>query len=156
MTDVTPNFRPFGKCGCGCEAEGTFRSRPWRDGTICVARRCTCNRCSGKRSAGKGKRGQIKAARAIGVPRTSSISPGHEEHFGGTVRVEVKSGAQARPILTRYLAMEAQSEAARPFGDNRPFVAVAMPESVSWGLVLIRTDRLAEAVAALTEQLEVE
>ena len=87
------------------------------------------------------------------MPR-SSLSPGHEEFIGGGVRTEVKAGAQVGPILTRYLAMEAQSEAHRPFGDHRPFVGIAMPEGVSWGLVLIRTDRLAEAVAALAEQLE--
>jgi hypothetical protein len=147
--DVTPNLKEnVGPCGCGCPAYGTLK-RPWRsNGVRCVARKCECRQCKGKNAKKGGGRKQSKALTAIGVPR-SSMHPGHEEHVGGNVRVEVKSGAQVRPILTRYLAMEAQSEAARPIGDNRPFVGVAMPEGVSWGLVLIRTDRLEDVVAAL-------
>lgn len=153
MTDVTSNLKEnVGECGCGCGAFGTLK-KPWRsNGVQCVARRCSCRQCMGKQSKKKGGRKQSKAFTSLGVPR-SSMHPGHEEHLGGSVRAEVKSGSQVGPIVTRYLAAEAQSEAARPFGDNRPFVFVAMPEGVSWGLLVVRTDRLEETVAALAEQL---
>lgn len=152
--DVVPNLKPDPiTCvddGCGL-AKCTAVGQPTRTGH---PRGCVCPRCIGRRNKRKGQRKQAKATTALGVPR-STISPGHEEYLGGAVRIEVKAGAQVGPILTRYLAMEAQSEAARPFGDHRPFVAVAMPEKVSWGIVLIRTDRLEDAVAALAEQLGV-
>ena len=155
MSEVEPRLKDnVGDCGCGCGATGTLRARPWSNGQRCVKRGCDCRRCLGRRSKEKGGKRQARAARAVGIPR-SNLSPGHEEFLGGTVRIEVKAGAQVGPILTRYRAMEAQSEAARPFGDSRPFVGVAMPEGVSWGIVMIRTDRLPEAVAALAEQLGV-
>lgn len=153
MSDVTSNLKEnVGDCGCGCGAYGTLKA-PWRsNGVQCVARKCKCRQCAGKNSKKGGGRKQSKALTSIGVPR-SSFHPGHEEHIGGTVRAEVKSGAQVGPLWTRYRLAEAQSEAARPVGDNRPFVFVAMPEGVSYGLVVVRTDRLAETVAALAEQM---
>jgi len=80
------------------------------------------------------------------------LSPGHEEFLGGTIRTEVKSGAQVGPIETRYSAAEKQSEAQRPFGDHRPFCMVAMPKGTSDGLVLVRLSVLHEFAAALIEQ----
>jgi hypothetical protein len=80
------------------------------------------------------------------------LSPGHEEFLGGSVRVEVKAGAQVKPVFTKFLASEAQSEAARPVGDHRPFVAVFMPEGTSDGLAVVRLSALHEFAAALVEQ----
>jgi hypothetical protein len=150
---VTSNLKAnVGDCGCGCGAYGTLK-KPWRSNNVrCVARKCSCRQCVGRNSKKSGGSKQSKAFTFLGVPR-SSFHPGHEEHIGGLVRAEVKSGGQVGPLWTRYKAAEAQSEAARPFGDHRPFVFVAMPEGVSYGLVVVRTDRLAETVAALAEQL---
>jgi hypothetical protein len=151
-----PNFKEnVGPCGCGldeCTAYGTLRVRAWRDGSRCVKRGCPCLRCRGARNKREGARRQRTAARALGVP-VSSLSPGHEELALGLVRYEAKSGAQVKPAWTAYLRAEAQSEAARPHGDTRPFVACFEPKDASDGLVCIRRSRLVETVAALAEQL---
>ena len=39
------------------------------------------------------------------------------------MRWEHKEGAQARPVITRYLLSAAQSEESRSVGDHRPFIA---------------------------------
>lgn len=115
-----------GDCGCGCGEYGTLK-KPWRDGTACVSRKCRCRRCLGKASGKNGRTKQTKAATVLGIPR-SSIHPGHEEHYGGALRIEVKSGkADTGPAFTAYLRCEAQSEASRAVGDHRPFAAVLMP-----------------------------
>ena len=152
MTEVFSNLKPdpivCSEGGCGlakCKASG----QPTKIGH---PKGCVCPRCIGKRNKRKGQSKQAKAVTALGIPRTS-IHPGHEEFLGGLVRVEVKAGAQVKPAVTAYLRMEAQSELARPIGDHRPFVAVAMPDGASYGVVMIRTDRLDAAVAALAEQL---
>ena len=62
----------------------------------------------------------------------------HEEHWGGRCRVEMKAGKQVAPIATRFELARAQSEAARPTGDVRPFLMVAMPEGTRDGIVLMR------------------
>lgn len=150
MTDVTPFLKENkGECGCGCGAYGTLK-KPSRDGTRCVARACKCPRCRGRNNKRKGQRKQAKAVTALGIPR-SSIHPGHEELLGGAVRVEVKSGAQVKPAMTAYLRCEAQSEAARPVGDHRPFCAVVMPDGASDGVVLVRLSNLHEFVAGVAE-----
>lgn len=152
---VPPNFKAdyVGDCGCGCGASGVLRVKPWRsNGVRCVKRGCPCRQCLGKRSKQMGARRQSKAATALGVPRTA-LRPGHEEHMGGAVRIEVKAGAQAIPVWTRFLAAEAQSEAARARGDNRPFVACFEPRDSSDGLVVFRRSKLDETVAALAENL---
>ena len=56
----------------------------------------------------------------------------------GYWRQEVKSGAQAGPVATRHLSSEAQSEANRARGDNRPFRAVWMPKGMSDGFITVR------------------
>jgi hypothetical protein len=53
---------------------------------------------------------QRKAAKALGIPKVGPMRSGQEEHWGGAVRVEVKSGAQCGPIITRFRNAEAQSE----------------------------------------------
>lgn len=154
--EVSPNFRSnVGPCGCGrddCDAYGTLRTRQWSDGSRCVRRGCPCNRCKGARNKRIGQRGQAKAATAIGIAR-SPLRPGHEELYGGLVRVEIKAGAQAGPVWTRFAAAEAQSESQRPTGDTRVFVAMFEPKGTSDGLVVFRRSQLNEVVAALAEQL---
>ena len=53
-------------------------------------------------------------------------------------RVEMKAGKQVGPIHTRFELARLQSEEARPMGDARPFLMVAMPEGTSDGIVLMR------------------
>lgn len=59
-----------------------------------------------------------------------------------------------RRAVPAYLKCEAQSEAARPIGDHRPFVAVAMPDGSSDGIAMVRLSVLHEFVAAMVENWE--
>lgn len=140
-----------GYCGCAdrCDKFGTL-GRPDRNGARHV-RGCPCRVCLGRRSKRKGQRKQSKAVTALGIPR-SSLHPGHEEHLGGTVRIEVKAGAQVKPVMTRFLAAEMQSEAHRPYGDHRPFAFLAMPDGTSDGLVVVRLSKVHEFASAVAEQ----
>ena len=150
---VSPNFKTnVGDCGCGCGEFGTLK-RPWSDGSQCVARKCRCRRCIGRQNKRKGQRKQAKATKALGIPR-SPLSPGHEELLGGAIRVEVKAGAQVRPAVTAYLRCEMQSEAHRPVGDHRPFVAVVMPDGEADGIAMVRLSALHEFAAGLIENWE--
>lgn len=149
MTEYGALLKEVIDCECGCGLGGTPK-KPNRAGVRCV-RGCVCNSCRGRANKRKGQRKQAKAVTALGIPR-SSIHPGHEEFLGGTIRVEVKSGAQIRPAVTAYLRCEEQSEAARPIGDHRPFVAVAMPDGSSDGIAMVRLSVLNEFVAAMVEQ----
>lgn len=148
--DVWTNHKPPAiDCPCGCGASG----QPTKNGH---PKGCanTCVMCRNRRNKRKGSRKQVAARKALGVPNTGSLAPGNEEHFGGNVRTEVKAGARggANKVLTAYRNAEAQSEAARAFGDHRPFVAMFMPDGVKYGLVVIRSDVLEQAVLALFEQ----
>lgn len=129
-----------------CPLFGTL-VKPARDGLRRV-KGCGDPVARGKRNKQKGSRKQAAAARAVGVPVTS-LHPGHEEWMRGEVRIEVKAGLKAKPIHTQYLASRAQSDASKAFGDNRPFVAIFMPDAVSYGYVVIRTDDLPAAAQAL-------
>ena len=62
----------------------------------------------------------------------------------GAVRVEVKAGAQVKPIETRFLAAEKQSDTAKSTGDPRPFVYIAMPDGMTDGLFVCRLSTLKE------------
>jgi hypothetical protein len=147
VTDVTVRLKDKADCPCGCGLYGTVRS------SGCV-KGCTCRRCKGRNSKRNGQRQQARAFTALGRP-TSQLHPGHEESITGALRLEVKATkAEASVVLTAFDRMRAQSEAARPIGDNRPFVGVAMdPAGRNRGVVLIELDDLAEAVAALVEAL---
>ena len=131
------------ECPDGCGRFGT----PKRNGHI---KGCPCRSCLGARNRRSGSTKQRKARKALGIDGPS-LGADHEENWRGAVRVEVKSGAQVRPAMTAFLRMEAQSEAKRPIGDNRPFMGIAMPPGTSDGLVLIRLSKLPAVVAALTE-----
>ena len=151
MTDYTDGslLKPKGECGCGCGLFGTLK-KPNRAGIRCVKRDCKCASCRGRANKRKGQRKQASAVTALGIPR-SSIHPGHEEFLPGSLRVEVKAGAQIKPAVTAYLRCEAQSEAERPIGDHRPFAAVMMPDGTKDGLVVVRLSNLNEFVAAMVE-----
>jgi hypothetical protein len=141
-------------CVCGCNAVG----RPLANGHI--ARRCpadgsVCRSCQGRKNKRGGHDKQRIARRALGVPDAKNVSAlTNEEWFRGTIRTEIKSGAQCRPVAIRFLLSEKQSEAARPIGDLRPFVACFMPDG--WGhegLLVVRLSNLPAAVESLYEQL---
>ena len=116
-------------------------------------RKVPCRSCLGRRNRRKGRTKQRAAQKGLGIPMTRvSSANGQEENWRGFVRSEVKSGAQARPLATRFLSAEAQSDAATPIGDARPFVFLAMPDGWgSDGIVAFRLSRVAEVVAALYE-----
>jgi len=138
-----------GICGCGCGDEGTLRVKPWANGQRCT-RQCKCPRCRGKRNRRKGARGQTAALKALGVP-ASTIHPGHEELVQGlAVRWEHKAGAQSRPVITRYRLSREQSEAQRPRGDVRPFVATFSHDGTQ--LAVVDLNDLQAVVWALAEQ----
>lgn len=69
------------------------------------------------------------------------------------VRYENKAGRStgANAVATHFLKAEAQSEAARAHGDNRPFCATFSPDGMSDGLVVIRASVLPAFVQAVTE-----
>ena len=125
-----------GECGCGCGEFGTLKAE-WRDGTRCVQRKCKCRRCMGRQNRSLAK--QRKAAIGLGLA-TSKFLPSDEEAMAGAWRMECKSGKRdAGPVWTAFVNSEAQSEAARPVGDVRPFAAVFMPPGQgSDGLVVVR------------------
>lgn len=133
-----------------CPIFGTLK--PCRDGRGRV-KECGDPVGRGLQAKRKGSRAQARATTALGIPR-SSLHPGNEENLGGAVRLEVKADAKANVVDTAYSKTEAQSEAQRAIGDHRPFIAVFKPDEKPYSLIVIRTDRLAETVAALVEQLE--
>lgn len=148
---VTPNLKPApAECGCGCGLEGVLRTRPWRDGVVCVKRGCSCRRCLGKRSRAKGDDKARRARKALGIPGANTR---HEELLGGGVRWEAKAGAQIQPMWTAFLKAWAQSEEQRAIGDHRPFVMTAAPDNTKEQLFSCRLSDLPEVVAALAEQL---
>jgi hypothetical protein len=66
------------------------------------------------------------------------VNSRHEEVWGGAIRVEVKAGAQVKPVVTAFLRCEIQSEQHRPVGDTRPFMLVVMPDGAKDGFVVMR------------------
>lgn len=103
-----------------------------------LKRTCSCRPCIGRRSRSEGLRKQRLARRAAerATGRRAARFAGqlgNEESWQGLpVRIEVKSGDRdTLPVAVRFLACEDQSEANRPIGDVRPFVAVLMPPG--WG-----------------------
>ena len=128
------------------------QARPWRcpkENPACT-RTKPCRSCLGRRNRRSGMRKQRTARKGLGIKVQFSGQGGNEETWNGAVRVEVKSGAQAGPVWTRYKAAEDQSEANKSIGDSRPFVAVFMPSGMTDGLVVCRLSRLPAVLEALT------
>jgi len=123
------NLKPKAECACGCELFGTPLKRP--EGHV---RGCKCKRCMGKRNRAKGDGKARVARKKLGI---TGVNSRHEELWGGKCRVEMKAGKQIQPIATRFEDARGQSEAARPYGDWRPFMMVAMPDGTQDGIVLM-------------------
>lgn len=127
---MTDYLKAKADCVCGCGLFGTPLKRP--EGHI---RGCKCPRCMGKRNRAKGDAKARKARKALGI---TGVNSRHEEVWGGDVRVEVKAGAQIKPVVTAFLRCEIQSEQHRPIGDTRPFMLVVMPDGSTDGLIVMR------------------
>jgi hypothetical protein len=78
-----------------------------------------------------GQDGQRAAAKRAGVKKVGSMYAGHEEHYDGPTRIEVKVGAQVKAMITAFDKHMGQSEASRPIGDVRPFVLHVKPSAES-------------------------
>lgn len=109
---------------------------------------CPCIRCRNKNNRQRGDSKARVGRKALRLPGANSR---HEELYGGPVRVEFKSGKQANPVGTAYRNARAQSEAARPIGDTRPFVAGFIPEGTRKVLFVVRSDDLDAFVAGCAE-----
>ena len=150
MSEVEPRLKPSGPCGCGCDLDGIYRVKPWKDGTLCVARGCKCKRCQGRRNSRMGANAQRKGKKALGLKTAGSIHTGHEEHDMGDVRWESKFGPKfTGPMFTAYVNAETQSETSRAVGDNRPFVFYARNARGRYGLITFREDKMDEVIIAL-------
>jgi len=146
MTDVPEGFPKLDKA-----------TRPWTcraDDPDCT-RSKPCARCRGARNRRKGKRKQNQVRKELdrhfGTAGRMSTVTANEENWRHRVRAEVKAGKQVGPVATAFLKAEKQSEAARPVGDPRPFVWVAMPDDMSDGIVAFRLSALEAVVSALLE-----
>ena len=118
-----------------------------------LKRNCACPKCRGARNRRKGQRKQREARKALeksfGTAGPTSTVVGNEENWRMRVRAEVKSGKQVESLTARFLAAEAQAEAARPIGDTRPFVFVAAPDGTSDKLIAFRLSQVDEILNAL-------
>jgi hypothetical protein len=119
--------------------------RPSKDGRQRV-RGCGDPVARGRRVRRKGddKARDVRRAQAI-----AGVNSRHEEHMGGAFRWEAKSGMKANVVKTAFVASEAQSEAQRPFGDHRPFIATFSPDGWSDHLVVFRGSKSVEAAIAI-------
>jgi hypothetical protein len=94
-------------------------------------RGCPCKRCIGRRTRAGGNSGQRNSARRAGVKKVGAFFAGHEEHYQGETRIEIKCGAQVRPVFSAFDKHKKQSDASRRIGDTRPFVLHARPAAES-------------------------
>ena len=121
------------KCNIdGCPKFGTL-GRAGRDEKRRI-KGCGDPVARGKRNRAKGDSKARSARRRLGL---SGANTRHEEHWRGALRVEIKAGAQVKPIFTRFEAAKGQSDAGKSMGDLRPFAMVAMPDGSSDGIVLM-------------------
>lgn len=130
--------------------------RVWtcRAGDDNCTRTAPCRSCLGRRNRRSGMQKQRQAKKMAGIPDNKFRgADGNEEMWVGSVRAEVKSGAQAGPVWTRYFAAETQANGNKRIGDPRPFMALFMPKNVNDGVVAIRLSQLRVVVEALYEQL---
>jgi len=137
-------------------------TRPWlcrREDAACT-RAQPCASCRGARSRRSGLRKQREARKTL--ERVTGTSAGryasqtsNEELWRLSIRVEAKSGAQVKPIATRYIAARAQSDAAHATGDPRPFVFVAVPDGWPAGkfLLTVHSDDLDALGLAIVGEL---
>lgn len=114
-------------------------ARPWvcKAGNDPCSRTAPCRSCLGRRNRRKGKEAERKARRILGVQRLPSgaAQVGEEAWRDLHFIDECKSGAQAGPVGTRFLAMEGQALANKAIGDQRKFRAIWKPKG--WGDVIV-------------------
>ena len=103
----------------------------------------------GKRNRAKGDSKARSARRRLHL---SGANTRHEEHWRGALRVEIKSGAQIKPIFTRFEDARLQSKAGKASGDIRPFAMVAMPDGSSDGIVLMSLEEFSNLFEALLQE----
>lgn len=101
----------------------------------------------GTRSRRKGKRAQRAVANKLGIP--TGIDGGNEETWRSSLRIEVKEGRQVQAAVTAYRRTRDQSEASRPIGDNRPFMAVVVHEGLE--VCVVALNDLHNVAAAVLE-----
>jgi hypothetical protein len=131
------------KCNLhGCPKFGLLL-KPARDGKRRV-KGCSDPAARGKRNRTKGDNKARIARKKLGISATGNAGTRHEEHWGGALRLEVKAGAQIKPIATRFYDAKGQSDAAKSMGDIRPFAMIAMPDGNSDGIVLMTLQEFAE------------
>lgn len=130
----------------GCPLFGTL-GREARDGKRRV-KGCGDPVARGKRNRSKGDSKARRVRKNLGL---AGANTRHEEHWGGGLRIEAKAGAKANVVNTAYRNSRAQSEAARPVGDNRPFMATFSPDGVGHDLYVVRSDDMEAVVFALAE-----
>lgn len=135
--------------------------RPWncRAGNDGCERTKPCRSCLGRRVRRRGQKDQRRGVRALenlyGVDAAQwrGLMANEENYNHLPVRTENKGGQAASVVATKFLASESQSEAARPVGDVRPFVATFIPPG--WGendgLIVIRLSKLPQVMATLIE-----
>lgn len=110
------------QCPCGTEACTQFGKPRGKRGHV---NGCKCPPCLGGRNSRNGKARHRKIARQLGAVGSGRGATSHEESWTlSWARLEVKTGFQAQPVLTRFVGARNQSEEQRPYGDARPFVAV--------------------------------
>lgn len=133
------------------------QTRLWtckKDDEACT-RQKPCRSCLGARNRRKGMRKQREARKTLEKTFQAEAAKfigqlGNEESWSGLpVRVECKAGAQVRPVWTRFIVAEEQSQRSRAIGDNRPFLMVAMADHTTDGLAIVRLSQLAALLEAL-------
>lgn len=137
-------------------------TRPWQcrnDDPTCT-RAAPCRADLGARNRRKGLVKQREARKTL--ERVTGTQAGrfssqtaNEELWRLSVRVEAKAGAQVKPIVTRYVAARAQSDAGHATGDPRPFVFVAVPDGWPAGkfLLTVHSDDLDALGLAIVGEL---
>jgi hypothetical protein len=121
MSEVEPNFKIEVTCPCDhaeCPRLGRPQQRKYKDGQH--IRGCPCRRCKGRRTRAGGNAGQRNSAKRAGIKKVGAFFAGHEEHYTGETRIEIKCGAQVRPVFTAFDKHKKQSDAARRIGDVGP------------------------------------
>ncbi len=150
MTDLPEGFPRLDK-----------QTRPWtckKDDEACT-RQQPCRSCLGARNRRKGMRKQRMARKTLENTFQAEAAKfigqlGNEEAWHGLpVRSEIKAGAQVRPIWTRFIVAEEQSQRSRAIGDLRPFVMVAMADHTSDGLAVFRMSQFQAILEAFVDAI---
>ena len=146
MTDLS-KWEPFivrGECegdrahctAVGCPVFGKLARKPARDEKRRV-RGCGDRVARGKRAKQAGARGQRKAAKQLGIS-THGLHGGHEENYGGRLRIEVKQGKQVEQVWKAFALLAPIPPADRSQGSGRP--AIFFETSDGFPLVAMTPD----------------